>query len=389
MLEQLMSYFRAWPFRTVPEATPELWADRKAVLQNLEAFASDVCDRDASVFGIVWGEFGAGKSHSLLHLRRKIRAETNGIVVYSPLPKQMSQFSDLYRQGFVSAMSFYEIAKSAAALWKRLNPSGIDERLEMDSVQETCKIISDGWTDFAQVIHTLGRIIALTGSLKDPLCLAAEAWLYGRRLTNRELRFLGASSNLTYDTDFVRATTSLIRLFMHQSTDSRPFFWFLDDCHFMAGLKPGQKRLSIIQQGIRDVFDGCPSKLGLVMAFASKESSHLSELLIGDILSRSSYRIEIPVLNEEDALEFALGILGASSVIKGKGSSQSYPFTSEGLRESVDLLSRKTDLTPRELMKCLGRLVSEAQLKIFPGEIDQRFVADFMKTYNPKEHPIE
>src|SRR5712664_2659544 len=136
-----MSYFRAWPFRTVPEKA-ELWADRTAVWQRLEALANDVCNHGASLIGIVWGEFGAGKSHSLLHLRRKIQAEMDGFVVYSPLPKRMSEFSDLYRQGFVSAISFYDIAKAASLLWKRLNPSGISDKLEMDSVEEICKTIS-------------------------------------------------------------------------------------------------------------------------------------------------------------------------------------------------------------------------------------------------------
>ena len=229
----------------------------------------------------------------------------------------------------------------------------------------------------------------MTGSMRDPLCLAAEAWLNGRKLSNRELRFLGASSNLTYDADFVRATTSLIRLFVQQQPRSRSFFWFLDDCHFMAGWKPGQRKLLMIQQGIRDVFDGCPSKLGIVMAFASKESSHLNELLIGDILSRSSYRVEIPVLDEDDALQFAIDILNDPEVKNSVENPLSYPFTEKSLSEMVNLLSKKTDLTPREIMKCLGRLVSDAQQKIYPEEIKPKFVTDFMKSYVSQEDVIE
>jgi len=157
----------------------------------------------------------------------------------------------------------------------------------------------------------------------------------------------------------------------------------------MAGWKPGQRKLLMIQQGIRDVFDGCPSKLGIVMAFASKESSHLNELLIGDILSRSSYRVEIPVLDEDDALQFAIDILNDPEVKNSVENPLSYPFTEKSLSEMVNLLSKKTDLTPREIMKCLGRLVSDAQQKIYPEEIKPKFVTDFMKSYVSQEDVIE
>ncbi len=380
-----MSYFRAWPFRVVPESAPEIWADRKEVLEAYRKIIDEIVRRRRSLITIVWGEFGAGKSHSLLHVRWRLQSQLNCHVVYCPLPKQMRQFSDLYRQGFVGALNFYDVAKAAATLWKRVNPSGIDARRELDSVERISKEICGGWSDFAQVISTLGRIVALTGSTTDPQCLAATAWLRGQRLSTRDLRLLGASSNLTYDADFVRATIALVRLFVYQSIEQHPFFWLLDDCHFMAGMKPGQKGLAQIQQGMRDVFDGCPTNFGLVMAFASKDSSHLEELLIGDIRSRTSYRIEIPILTREEAIEFITDLVNDSAVRLTNQGPSSFPFKPAAVDKFVDLLSRTKDLTPREIMKAIDQLVALAEAKLYPKKIDELFVSDFMQGYETNE----
>lgn len=380
-----MSYFRAWPFRVVPERAPEVWADRKDLLQGYLRVIDELVNRKRSLITIVWGEFGAGKSHSLLHVRWKVQSQLNCHVVYSPLPKQMTQFSDLYRQGFAGAMNFYDVAKASALLWKRVNPSGIDARMELESVERISKEISGGWSDFAQVISTLGRTVALTGSTTDPRCLAAGAWLRGQRLPTRELRLLGASSNLAYDADFVRATIALIRLFVYSSAQERPFFWLLDDCHFMAGLRPSQKGLALIQQGMRDVFDGCPTNLGLVMAFASKDSSHLEELLIGDIRSRTSYKIEIPILNHNEAAEFIADLINDPATRLQTQNNKTYPLRSTAIQRFIDLLSATKDLTPREIMKALDQLVSKAEAKLYPKEIDDAFVTSFMKGYETEE----
>jgi hypothetical protein len=380
-----MSYFRAWPFRVVPDRAPQVWADRKKVHLAYERLIDDVARRQRSVIAVVWGEFGAGKSHSLLNIRWKAQSQLGCQVVYSPLPKQMRQFSDLYRQGFAGALNFFEVAKAAAELWKRVNPSGIDDRMEMEAVEQVNKEISGGWTDFAQVISSLGRIVALTGSMTDPIALTAVAWLKGQRLSTRDLRILGASSNLTYDADFVRAAVAIVRMFVYHSKDPHPFFWLLDDCHFMAGMKPGQKGLALIQQGVRDVFDGCPTNFGLLMAFASKDSSHLDELLIGDIRSRTSHRIEIPILTPEESLEFIADLLGDPSVRVGDKSPSTYPFSKSALNRLVDLVSSKVDLTPREIMKALDQLVSAAERTLYPKQIDEAFVSDFMKDYSTGE----
>jgi hypothetical protein len=297
----------------------------------------------------------------------------------------MRQFSDLYRQGFAGALNFFDVAKAAAELWKRVNPSGIDNRMEMEAVEQINKEISSGWTDFAQIISSLGRIVALTGSMTDPIALNAVAWLKGQRLSTRDLRILGASSNLTYDADFVRAAVALVRMFVYHSKDPHPFFWLLDDCHFMAGMKPGQKGLALIQQGVRDVFDGCPTNFGLLMAFASKDSSHLDELLIGDIRSRASHRIEIPIMTHEESVEFVEDLLGDSSVRVSDKSPSTYPFSKSALARFVDLVSSKVDLTPREIMKALDQLVSAAERKLYPKQIDEEFVSGFMKAYETGE----
>src|SRR6266851_985765 len=139
-----MSYFRSWPFRVVPQESPETWADRKELLEKYRGIIDDVVKRRRSAISIVWGEFGAGKSHSLLHLRHTVQSELGCQVVYSPLPKQIRQYSDLYRQGFIGALDFSDVAKATASLWQRLNPHGVDRRIELESVETISKDICKG-----------------------------------------------------------------------------------------------------------------------------------------------------------------------------------------------------------------------------------------------------
>jgi hypothetical protein len=295
----------------------------------------------------------------------------------------MRQYSDLYRQGFVGALDFADVAKATASLWRRLNPQGVDRQLELESVEAISKDICKGWYDFAQVLSTLGRTMVLTGSPTDRQCLAGRAWLRGQKVSMSELRLLGVSGNIVDESDFVKATTALVRLFAYGSLEQKSVFWLLDDCHYMATM--GRKGLAVIQQGIKDVFNGCPQDLVLLMAFASKDSSSLERLLIDDIRSRTLHRVEIPILSETEAIEFIEDLVNSPMFRSQDAKSASYPFEGKALETFVAGLSKTADLIPREIMKALDQLVSKAESNVFPREIDESFVMDFMRGYKVEE----
>lgn len=238
-------YFKNWPFRVVPERTSELWADRKKLFKNMLSLLRGCSEKKRSSICCIWGYVGAGKSHSLFHFKWLFEKEGRTMVIYSPLPKQMKRYAHLYQHGFFNAINFLSFSKVTADIWKKLNPKRIDEKGEMKALEIVNNEISNNWLDMAQVIMTLGRTTALTGSYRDPLCLLSQAWLSGERLSKRQLRDLGVASNLVDDSDFTRATSCILRTLTYKENHCNGYdtiFWMLDDCHFFAAIKRASQK---------------------------------------------------------------------------------------------------------------------------------------------------
>jgi len=326
----------------------------------------------------IWGYFGAGKSHSLFHFKWLFEKEGRTFVFYSPLPKQMKRYAHLYQYGFFNAMSFLSFSKVAADIWRKLNPRGIDEKGEMKALEIVNNEISDNWLDMAQVVMTLGRMTALTGSFRDPLCLLAQAWLSGERLSKRQLRDLGVVSNLVDDSDFVRATSCILRMLTYKGNQCNGYdsvFWMLDDCHFFAAIKKAsQKKFAAIQQSLRDVFDACPNDLCLILSFASRDVTKFRELLIEDLLNRVTAQVEIAPLTLEDSLDFVLDLINNEKFGKEKPEDKYYPYTEDAIKSITRYVSQEADLTPREIMKHMDKITATAEKEIYPKRITSDFV---------------
>ncbi len=372
-------YFKSWPFRMVPERSPDIWADRKKLFEELKMSFADTIEKKRSTLLCVWGYVGAGKSHSLLHFKNSFEKEGKNTVVYSPLPKEMRRFADLYQQGFFSAMNPIALAKVAADIWTKLNPSGVNLDEEMKAIEIVTNEIACGRMDIANVILALGRSVATSKSVRDPICLLSQAWLSGERLSKRYLSVLGVSANLTDDSDFVKAASSIVRMLTYQDDKCHEYcslIWVLDDCHYFAEIrKQSQNNFVAIQQGIRDMFDLCPDNLSLALSFASGSFSVMKDLLILDLQSRVSRTIQIPPLTFEESLEFISDLLCNKKFQNEKVEDKYYPFTKESLKLTIQLISKQgDDLTPRNLMKYFDFLTSRAQDEIYPNKITPEFV---------------
>jgi len=372
-------YFKSWPFKVVPERSSEVWADRKDLLKQLNFLVKDSIEKGRSSICCFWGYVGAGKSHSLFYLKWLLEKANESFLIYSPMPKQVRKYADLYQQGFFKPLSFLALSKMAAEIWKRLS-KGLDPRNEIATLEKLTSDIADGWIDFGQAIMNLGRIVALTGSVRDPVCLAVEAWLSGVRLSRTELRLLGVSDSIKEESDFVRATSSIIRLLTYRKnecTGYRNVFWVLDDFHSIATLKTSPKAFHQVQQGLKDAFNACPDNLCLILSFASRDSSKLDELLIEDLASRVSRRIQVPPLSDEEAAEFIVDLINFKDFKKDDDGDTYFPYTKDAIQKTIELCKERTDCTPRNLMKWFENLTSAAESEIYPKRIDVDFVSKF------------
>lgn len=372
-------YFKSWPFRVVPESSSEVWADRKGLLKELNLLVKDPTEKEDLPSNICcfWGYIGAGKSHSLFYLKWLVEKSGECFFIFSPMPKQVRKFADLYQQGFFKPLSFLALSKVAADVWKGLS-RGLDPRNELATLEKLTSEIAGGWIDFGQAIMNLGRIVALTGAVRDPVCLAVEAWLSGVRLSKTELRLLSVSDCIKEESDFVRATSSIIRLLTYRKNGCngyRNVFWVLDDVHFLATLKTSPKAFNQVQQGLRDAFDACPNNLCLILSFASRDASKLDELLIEDLASRVSKRIQVPPLSDEEASEFIVDLINVKDFRKDDNEDIYFPYTKHAIEKTIELIKETTDCTPRNLMKWFENLTKAAENEIYPKRIDADFVS--------------
>ena len=369
-------YFKSWPFRVVPERSSEIWADRKDLLKDLDLLVKDSLEKGRSSICCFWGYLGAGKSHSLFYLKWLAEKSGESLVIFSPMPKQIRKYADLYQQGFFKPLNFFILSKMAAEIWRILN-QGLDPRSEFATLEKFTSEIADGWIDFGQAIMNLGRIVALTGSIRDPVCLAVEAWLSGVRLSKTELRRLGVSDSIKEDSDCVRATSSIIRLLTYRKSECNGYgnvFWILDDSHYLATLKRSPKAFNQVQQGLRDAFDACPDNLCIILSFASRDASKIDELLIQDLASRVSRRIQVPPLSDDEAFEFIEDLINIKNFKKDDNEDRHHPYTKDAIKKTIELCKQTTDCTPRNLMQQFEILTSAAENQIFPKRIDSDFV---------------
>ena len=379
-------YFKSWPFRVVPEHSSDVWADRKSILNDLNLLIKESQERERSSITLVWGYIGAGKSHSLFHLKRLAEKNPQNLFILSPMPKEIKRFADLYQYGFFKPLNFLTIAKIAGNVWSNLS-EGLGPRNEIDTLEKISTEIAGGWLDFAQAIANLGRIVSLTGSIRDPLCLLVQAWLSGTKLSKSELKSIGISNYLKEESDFVRATSSLIRLLTYRNngcTGYENVFWVLDDSHYLANLKTSPKAFNQIQQGLRDSFDACPNNVYLILSFAARDASKLDELLIEDLTSRVSRRIHVAPLSDEDAFEFITELINSKDFKKEGVGEVYYPYSKEAIQKMIHRCKEITDLTPRNLMKLFEDITTTAETEISPNIIDVHYVSEFLKKNKAK-----
>lgn len=82
--------FTDFPFDLKPTKCPNVWAGRPEVLNQLEEFRYNVEVNGLVEFGILTGDHGSGKSHSLLHLKYLV----DTFSIKEKLPKSLTVYID-------------------------------------------------------------------------------------------------------------------------------------------------------------------------------------------------------------------------------------------------------------------------------------------------------
>ena len=373
-------YFKAWPFGIVPEKYASVWADRNDLFLELTEIFENFARNKRSYVQHVWGDYGAGKSHALLHFKFLLDKEEKFWFVYSRFPTRTRNFLELYSNGFMSSLNFMAFANKCSTLWTTLTTNMEEEEAFSYILEE----IAAQSYDFAQVVYNLGKLLSVQPhqAFRQPSFLLSRMWLQGEKLGKRDRNFIGVMKNIQNDQDAVQALSGIINVFTSEkSTKNKPpragLVWILDDCHVLFASP--SKHQQLVQHGLRDSIDAVPARMLIIISWATTDVQKIQQGLINDLKTVSGHSIMmVPVLSKENACVFIENLINSEEFKRDDISDSFYPYTQRGIKRAINLISNKgIDLLPRNVIKCFDHLTNEAQKEIWPKRMDIDFVNQF------------
>ncbi len=362
-----------------------VWADKKALFEEMQDKLDAIVSRDRSQILTVWGYLGAGKSHAIQYFLNAFEHDKKVKYIYSQFPRAARDFLDVYKGAFASRMNFVDFAQRAADVHNKLAL----KYGERDALQIIAKRISADWDDFTSLVSALGRMYTIRGKdfFMDYNFTMAKQWLLGSKIPRANLRALSITDNITTDDAATKAVGSVVRLFTFVEPGvidgNSAMIWALDDCHYMRSI-PDKQRIRM-QFGIKDSFDLCPRGLILILSIMSRVASEVDQLFIDDLLSRMSRpEIRVPPLSVEGASEFLIDLINNPSFGKTHSDNKFFPYTRETIHYVIEKMVKDgEDLTPRNLMKRFDALTNfgiESKIQ-FPKAIDVVMAKEFFETW--------
>ncbi|MBI4330568.1 MAG: hypothetical protein HY673_04755 [Chloroflexi bacterium] len=340
----VMLGLREWPFGVVPDPDKTLiWADRRELLNQLNRLMRRIKGNPASTLHLLWADFGAGKTHTLLYLRQNLLSAKSAILpVYAVLPKETRSFVDVYR-AIASSLTIeklieiYRVSSKTAEL------------------QNAGPLIGEKWNDVLTVLRALS-----IGS--DSVVESAKKWMLAdQSLTRQELFSTSLPDKIRTVDDAIAVVSSIFRL---MSIDSSRVVLMIDEFQRTGRLRTGIR--NDIQAGLRTFFNNCPTGLSIVLSFkfgAAKEvETYLSEEL-RDLADPQV--IMIPVLDQGGAKDFLTDLV---EQVKVPGTD--CRIQQDAIASLVESVSTVGTLKPRLITKTASLLFSEGAMDIEDGLVD-------------------
>lgn len=343
-------YLKEWPFQTVPSPSfYKIWAGRSKIKQNLTEMFRRVQQRKPSTIYLLWGYFGAGKTHSLRHFQWKLSNDKKypTIVGYHEFPASAKKFIDVYRR-FVKEINFREIERVARLVYEDFQQQYEDEAYE--SFNEQISHYNDDFTN---------AIVALSSGKEKA---TIRSWMRAEKVYLRNLRKINVENRIEKDEDVFDLFSCLVHLLTHRSGEiptSRCVIWMIDDFHTLEELKDDYK--NAIRHGLSSIFNNCPEHFCLVLAFTSRSISAIKGLFSQALMERLPLApyVTVPAMSKEEAKDFIIDLL--RQFRPKKTPDDYYPFSLEAINEIVEFTGKRRILLPRNVMLSFDVVLDKAE----------------------------
>jgi polyhydroxyalkanoate synthesis regulator phasin len=359
-------YLKEWPFQIIPSPTfYKIWAGRKEIKQTLTQMFKRAQERDPSTIYLLWGYFGAGKTHSLKYFQWKLSndKENPTLIGYHEFPVAVKRFIEVYRS-FISKINFQEIERVAKLVYENFQQEYGNEAEKVFNEK-----ISNYNDDFTNAIIALAH-----GKEKQTI----HRWIRAENVYITELRKVNIKKRLENDEDIFGLFGNLVRLLTYKCTELPTFkcvIWMIDDFQKIEDLKEDYK--NTIRNGLNSLFNNCPERFCLVLSFTSRGVSAIKGLLSEALIERLPLApyVTIPPMSKEEAKDFVVDLLKQFRS-EEKPPDDYFPFSSESLDDIIDFTASRGALLPRNVMRSLNEVLDKAEGLIKKKELD-RINSDF------------
>ena len=337
----------SWPFHVVPiQDGPLHWADRAHLLRSIQRLIRRLGSHPSSTLHLLWADFGAGKTHTLLYLKQMASLPTTPDIfpVYAVLPKASRTFVDIY-SAIVRGIGFDRLLQAYLLIRSR----GPDPKL----MQETFSDTTPGLETSLEALR-LG-----TGMVRD----TALRWLSADpSLTRKELYDASLPGKIRTTDEALPVLTAITRLLLN--SHSRVLL-MIDEFQRVGMLR--RNFLDEINVGLHTYFNDCPHGLSLMLSFSFGSAGNIAHHLNDELRSRADpYVLTIPAMDTQSAVTFLKELVVASS-----GSSGDVKICPDVYVAIAEYLKERETLSPRTLMHAASFVFSEACLDLEDGEISR------------------
>ena len=340
------------PFRSNPtqESDPrmDIWVgyDRER-----EQFSRYILRSRADQIGnanlvMLYGDFGAGKSHALLWAKYQIleakKEEFNSVAYYiQTLRKDAGKitFAGAFREDIIGKSALVEdVRRLKQFLEECIVEYKRDNKLGPDTTSEA-------------VLQKLLGSVELFNFAKEVLKCSSEA----------EVRELLAPPRLG-DYQAMSTLTKLINLFVFEvplKAGARRYknaaYLFIDELDLLATATAKEAR--DVNELIRHIYDNCPNSFCMVLSFTAT-AAELNVLFAPYVLSRVAKQIVMNFLQLDEAKAFVKGILDSARISKS-GKTGYFPFQEEAIQAVV---AQIVSITPRKVINTMQQILEEVRL---------------------------
>ena len=340
-----------WPFRTVPDSeSSRLWAGRAGLQAQVERLIWRWGRSDQSTIHLMWADLGAGKSHTLRHIRSRL-LETPGsgmYPIYSVMPRELRTFLDVY-QAVLAGLDLNRLGQMALAT---LRSEGSKENLVKNA--------------FPLLPEAVTALVALQAEDEGVRTTAAQ-WLRGTRgLTKRDLRAIGALRSIR-TTDEAVAALSGIMYVVRATEETSRFVVMLDEAQRLG--QASNKVRQDVNVGLQTWYDSSPNNLTLIMSFGSGDEDFVRHMVSAELQRREDHdRLRLELFEPAEVVEFVGDLLDQS---RSEGPFDKwFPFTEGLVRDLAAGLCKDGGVTAGTIMKAFNAVLTELDYVIGTGSGD-------------------